>query len=117
MKDLDLREVGRILGLPLYIDVSQVRNVQVEKVPTLMTERDKKAILVRTILQRVFEVRKKPASGKPDPEELLPIIATAILTGQYDFTAKNAIRIFSLEPFKYDGELAQETRAIEVSWT
>jgi hypothetical protein len=117
MQNLDLRQVGKIIGLPIYVDVSDVPNVQVKSDP-MLTERDRKAMMASTIMQRSFRVGEKPpASVRPDPEELLPIIATAIMRGEYEFIGKNSIRIYSLDPLKYEGELAQITRSIEVRWT
>jgi hypothetical protein len=50
------------------------------------------------------------------PKELLPLIEAALNTGDYDFIAKNAIRIYSLEPFKYQGRIGQKINVIEISW-
>ena len=57
MKDLDLRQVGQILGLPLYVDVSSIPNYRSKD--DLLDTRDKKKLLVRKMLESAFNVGVK----------------------------------------------------------
>lgn len=58
MKDLDLRQVGKLLGFPLYIDVASEHR---------LITREKKVVLAQKILEKLFELPKKR-----DPEAQLP---------------------------------------------
>ena len=55
-KDMDLRYVGNILGLPMYIDVSSVPNTMRAN---HLSERDAKVALVRIMMQKNFYPPKK----------------------------------------------------------
>lgn len=58
MRSLDLRFIGTILGLPVYVDVSKVQNIDVGAGVTKMSERDRKVMLIRTIMQQKFNPPK-----------------------------------------------------------
>jgi hypothetical protein len=53
-KNLDLRHIGNLMGVPLYVDVSQVPDVQISEFPTKYTERDKKVMMIRLMFQQFF---------------------------------------------------------------
>lgn len=52
MKNLDLRQVGTIMGLPLYVDVADVFDHRYKG--ELISAREKKVMMVSALLQRTF---------------------------------------------------------------
>jgi len=69
MNDLDLRQLGTIMGLPLYVGVESVRDYSSKKDP--ISERTKKALLAGMILRRAMELSEEQikALAKEQPNE------------------------------------------------
>lgn len=53
-KDIDMRHIGQVMGMPIYIDVSQIPDIQVESFKTKYTERDRKVTLIQILFQQMF---------------------------------------------------------------
>lgn len=71
-------------------------------------------INVKRILKRLPEYdNPNPATAKAEQQEVLDKIATAIQTGEYDFTSRRSLRIYYAVPFESDGI---EVKWIEVEW-
>jgi hypothetical protein len=56
MRRMDLRQVGTITGLPMYIDFAGIKDFKAAN--EILSERDKKEILVTKMLQSAFGVPK-----------------------------------------------------------
>lgn len=72
----------------------------------------------KQILELQAKMRRKQLK-----KELLPVLITALEHGNYDFIAKNAIRIYDARIEPYEGEIVPSgleqliIDTIEVSWT
>lgn len=54
MRQLDLRQVGTIMGLPIYIDVASVSDFR--RKGSITSERDRKIMQVTAMIRRAFEM-------------------------------------------------------------
>lgn len=62
MNKMDLRQLGTIMGLPVYIDLASIPEYKGKK--DIMSERDRKEFMARAIINRAFDV------GAPTDEEV-----------------------------------------------
>lgn len=77
--NIDLRRVGTILGMPMYIDMAGVKDFTEET--SLLSNRQRKLELAKTILKNAIEQRAK----KPTEEEVLYALELAAMsTGAWD---------------------------------
>lgn len=64
MNNLDLRYLGKIMDLPLYVDVSSVKDYKAKN--DIFSERDKKALMVGTMIKRAFEMSDEKLPEYPE---------------------------------------------------
>ena len=63
MNNLDLRQLGFIMGLPIYVDVASVRDTTPTK-ENPITERTRKTMIAGMMLKQAFDMSDEQFSEK-----------------------------------------------------
>lgn len=63
MKDLDLRQVGTIMGVPVYVDLSSIPDTQLKSFSTKYTERDEKFTIITIMIRQLFTMPPESPFG------------------------------------------------------